>query len=265
MPLIPDFDLARRFVEEHAPPGAILHIGLVGAHDYGFPSPDSDLDLKGMHLAPTEALLGLSAPEETHDVLQVFEGVEHDLTSHEAGRALGLLLRGNGNVLERIMTPLQLYDTDDLAELRALARGAISKRFASHYRGYFGGMCREHSREPRAKALLYAYRVALTGIHLLETGECRGDVNINAAEYGFDVAELVAVKREEHERAALPVALDEAHRAIWPRLEERFAAALERSTLPGEPTNIAEIDAWLVRRRIEVLDGMGPASHDAPS
>ena len=33
-------------------------ISLSGAHAYGFPSPDSDLDLKCVHLAPTESLLG---------------------------------------------------------------------------------------------------------------------------------------------------------------------------------------------------------------
>ena len=33
-------------------------VSLSGAHAYGFPSPDSDLDLKAVHLAPTKSLLG---------------------------------------------------------------------------------------------------------------------------------------------------------------------------------------------------------------
>lgn len=202
MPLIPDMELARRFLAAHPPPGALLHVGLVGAHDYGFPSPDSDLDLKGMHLAPTTSLLGLTPISDTHDVLTELEGVELDLTTHEAGKALALLLRGNGNVLERLMAPVQAYATDALDELRALATGALSKRFAQHYRGYFGGMVREHEREPRAKSALYACRVALTGIHLLGAAECRTDVTSNAAEYGLDVTELIAIKRAGPEKAA---------------------------------------------------------------
>lgn len=249
MPLIADLDLARRFVEAHPPPGEVLHVGLVGAHAYGFPSEDSDLDLKGMHLAPTASLLGLSAPPETHDVLTVWDGVELDLTTHEVGKALALLLRGNGNVLERLMSPLQVHETEDLAALRRLARASASKHFFDHYRGYFGGMCREHAREPRVKSLLYAYRVALTGIHLLDTGEIEKDVAVTAQEHGFDVAELVARKRAGAEKGGLPAALDAEHRAAWPILEARLAAARDRSALPDEPPNVAAIDAWLVERR----------------
>lgn len=254
--LIPDLDMARRFVAAHPPPGALLHVGLVGAHYYGFPSPDSDLDLKGVHLAPTPAMLGLAPPPDTHDVLRVFEGVEHDLTTHEAQKALSLLLRGNGNVLERLMTPLQLVEGDDLDQLRHLARGALSKRFASHYRGYFGGMCREHARAeaPQAKTLLYAYRVALTGVHLLATGEVRGDVVENARDHGLaDVEELVAFKRDAKEKSALPADLDAKHRARWPELEAMLGEALAQSPLPDEPPNADAIDAWLVNRRLRAL------------
>ncbi|MCB9594867.1 MAG: nucleotidyltransferase domain-containing protein [Sandaracinaceae bacterium] len=254
MPLIPDMELARRFLAAHPPPGALLHVGLVGAHDYGFPSPDSDLDLKGMHLAPTTSLLGLTPISDTHDVLTELEGVELDLTTHEAGKALALLLRGNGNVLERLMAPVQAYATDALDELRALATGALSKRFAQHYRGYFGGMVREHEREPRAKSALYACRVALTGIHLLGAAECRTDVTSNAAEYGLDVTELIAIKRAGPEKGPLPAALDGELRASWPRLDGMLADALERTSLPDEPPNAAAIEAWLVAARLAALD-----------
>jgi hypothetical protein len=35
---------------------------LSGAHAYGFPSPDSDLDLKAIHVAKTADLLGFDVP-----------------------------------------------------------------------------------------------------------------------------------------------------------------------------------------------------------
>ena len=47
----PDLALARRFVEAHPPPGRVLLCTITGSHNYGFPSPDSDLDIKGIHLA----------------------------------------------------------------------------------------------------------------------------------------------------------------------------------------------------------------------
>ena len=39
-----------------------LVVSLSGAHAYGFPSPDSDLDLKAIHIEPTARLLALSPP-----------------------------------------------------------------------------------------------------------------------------------------------------------------------------------------------------------
>ncbi len=254
--LTPDLDLARRFLAAHPPPGRLVHLGLVGAHYYGFPSPDSDLDLKGIHLAPTPALLGLASPPDTHDVLEVFEKVEHDLTTHEAHKALTLLLRGNGNVVERLMTPLQVVESEELEELRWLAQGSLSKRFGAHYRGYFAGMVREHLRAPRAKSLLYAYRVALTGVHLLLAGEVRGDVVANARDHGFaDVVELVAFKREAGEKTPLPEELDAKHRSRLPALEAMLDDALAQSSLPDEPQNVPAIDAWLVARRLAALAG----------
>ncbi|MGF1466855.1 MAG: DNA polymerase beta superfamily protein [Sandaracinaceae bacterium] len=252
--LKPDLDMARRFAVMNAPLGELLHVGLVGAHYYGFPSADSDLDLKGMHIAPTASMLGLCPPPDTHDVLEVFEGVEHDLTTHEVQKALTLLLRGNGNVLERLMTPMQLVENEDLEALRGLAEGALCKRFGSHYRGYFGGMCREHAREPRAKSLLYAYRAALTGVHLLRSGEVRGDVVANARDLGLDdVEELVAFKRDAGEKSALDPGLDAKHRMRWPALEAKLDEAMAKTHLPDEPLNVDAVDAWLVRRRLDAL------------
>ena len=99
--LEPDLDLGRRFLAEHPPPGRVLLCEVTGSHHYGFPSPDSDIDLKGVHVAPTRSLLGLSTPRDAHDRLLVFEGTECDLTSNEVGQVLRLVLRGNGNALER--------------------------------------------------------------------------------------------------------------------------------------------------------------------
>lgn len=252
--LIPDLDLARRFVASLEFPGRPLVIGVTGAHLYGFPSPDSDLDLKGFHVAPTRSLLGLDRPVETTDRLDVFEGVECDLTSHEIAKALHLLYGGNGNVLEQILTPHQLYESDDLETLRSLARGALSRRFAAHYRGFFRGMRREHERERRLKTMLYSYRVALTGIHLFETGELEASLLPLAERYGFaDSLELVERKALGEEKGTLDEAEDEYHRAYWPHLESRLESAVASTSLPDEPTNRKAADDFLVGLRVRTL------------
>ncbi|MFZ6179775.1 nucleotidyltransferase domain-containing protein [Nannocystis pusilla] len=249
---LPDLDLGRRFILTCAVPGDVFQCGVTGSHDYGFSSPDSDLDLKGVFIAPTRSLLGLRRPNDAVERLTVFEGLECDLSLTEVGRALSLLLAGNGNMIERLLTPFQLYESPEIEELQALARGAVSRRFIRHYQGFFRGMCREHEREPapRAKSLLYAYRVALTGVHLLRTGELEADLRRLAPLYGYDDAlSLIRIKVEGAEKGAVSQEIDALHRAAWPRLEADLQAALEHSPLPDDPPNEVACEAWLVELR----------------
>ena len=249
--LNPDLDLARRFLDQHPPPGTLLQCAISGAHLYGFPSPDSDLDLKGIHAAPTRELLGLQPRTEPHDLTEDHEGTEYDLTTNEAAGALRSLLAGNGNMLERILSPYQLADTEHLAPLQALAHSTISRAYARHYAGFFTGCRREHQRMSTVKTLLYSYRVALTGIHLLTTGDLEPNLSILAPRYRFhDVAELIDRKRAGTEHGHIDPALDEHHRTRWPKLEELLAEAEHDSILPTQPPNHLEIDDWLIALRL---------------
>lgn len=59
---LPLTDFAPVLAEE---PGPLLFATVSGAHLYGFPSRDSDVDLRGVHVLPAEDLVGLRDPEET--------------------------------------------------------------------------------------------------------------------------------------------------------------------------------------------------------
>ena len=48
-----------------AQPYPLLFATISGAHLYGFPSPDSDFDLRGMHLLPLKQIVSLDDGEET--------------------------------------------------------------------------------------------------------------------------------------------------------------------------------------------------------
>ncbi|HEY0137432.1 MAG TPA: nucleotidyltransferase domain-containing protein, partial [Nannocystis sp.] len=140
----------------------------------------------------------------------------------------------------------------ELLQLQALARGAVSRRCARHYQGFFRGMCREHERaeKPRAKTLLYAYRVALTGIHLLRTGELVADLRTLAPQLGYpDALSLIHLKVLGAEKGAVTPEVDSQHRAAWPALEADLQRALEHSPLPEEAANEGACEAWLVDLR----------------
>lgn len=44
-----------------AQPYPLLFSNISGAHLYGFPSPDSDFDLRGAHVLPLDAVVGLGS------------------------------------------------------------------------------------------------------------------------------------------------------------------------------------------------------------
>src|ERR1700754_834582 len=96
-------EVARVFVAARERERKHLVIYLSGAHAYGFPSPDSDLDLKCVHIAPTRALVALSPPDDPPDRIDIVEGVELDYGSNELSPVLRGALKGNGNYLERIL------------------------------------------------------------------------------------------------------------------------------------------------------------------
>jgi predicted nucleotidyltransferase len=250
----PDVEKGKRFLAAKGARYPIV-VGVTGAHYYGFPSPDSDLDLKGIHVAPTAEVVSLSPVAESIDAIEIFEGLEIDYTSHELGLALRLLLRGNGNMLERILSTFPLVETPESAWLQMLARGAVSRRFFHHYRGFFGRMVQDWRRsEPKTvKGLLYAYRSALTGIHLLETGECVGDVTQLAPRYGFErVPALVQQKAQGTEHGA--VASADGFEEDFARLDARLVVAHQRCPLPEESPNRAELDGFLVEMRRRHFD-----------
>src|SRR3984885_723924 len=127
--------MARVLAEEEARREHVV-VYLSGAHAYGFPSPDSDLDLKAIHVAKTADLLGFDVPPATVDRAEIIDGVEIDYTSKELAHALAGVLGGNGNFLERVLGRMVPYASPLLAELRPIVQRALSRRVHRHYRGF---------------------------------------------------------------------------------------------------------------------------------
>src|SRR5262245_61365455 len=123
----------KRQVELH--PYPLVFATISGAHLYGFPSPDSDYDLRGVHLLPLEEVVGLQTGQETVEKSGVHDGLEIDLVTHDARKFFGLLLKKNGYVLEQVLSPLVAHTTPEHAELKEIARQCITRHHAHHNRG----------------------------------------------------------------------------------------------------------------------------------
>lgn len=239
--------VARTFVAEREAERRHLVVYLSGAHAYGFPSPDSDLDLKCVHIAATRELVGLDQPNEPEDRIEVREGVELDYGSNELAPVLRGCLKGNGNFLERILGSLALGgDLALLATLRPLVQAVLSRRAAKHYGGFAASQLRLFGEKPTAKRALYVLRTAATGRCVLATGVLETDVARLADYVPVEISELMAIKRTGEQQQ-----LEPAHAATWRTRLEAAVKEVDRgwamSVLPVDPPPeaTAALDRWL--------------------
>jgi len=239
-------------VAEH--PYPLLFATISGAHLYGFPSPDSDFDLRGVHLLPLEEVVGLNPGNETIEKSGVHDGLEIDLVTHDAKKFFGLMLKKNGYVLEQLLSPLIVHTTPEHEELKALAPGCITKHHAHHYLGFAATQWKLFQKEdpPHVKPLLYVYRVLLTGIHLMRTGEVEANlVRLNETAKLPYIPDLIARKTGGPEKGRLEQADLEFHEREYQRLTAELERAFEESRLPETASTAAAMNDLLVRVRLK--------------
>ena len=165
-----------------AQPYPLLFATISGAHLYGFPSPDSDYDLRGAHVLPLEAVIGLGVRDETVEQEMIVEEdvasraeartefesapagdlrresrrpdsigggrrLEMDIVSHDVKKFFGLLLKKNGYVLEQLYSPLIIHTTPEHAELKAICNPRQSDSSPNPHpgRGGEGVITKHHS------------------------------------------------------------------------------------------------------------------------
>ncbi len=230
--------------------GDVVFATVSGAHLYGFPSVDSDVDLRGVHLMPLEDVVGLRAGVETVDRTWDRDGVEVDLVTHDLAKFCRMLLRRNGYVLEQLLSPLVVSSSPVHEEMVALAPGCLSRHHAHHYLGFARTQWGLFERTGELKPLLYTFRVLSTGIHLMRTGEVVADLTKLGHGPGY-LPELIEAKRDA-EHGGMPPGAPERDtlaadvRALTARLEEER----ERSSLPEHPSAEPALHDLVVRARL---------------
>jgi uncharacterized protein len=248
-----------------AQPYPLLFATISGAHLYGFPSPDSDFDLRGAHVLPLEKVLGLNVRDETVEDSRVIEGLEMDIVSHDVRKFFGLLLKKNGYVLEQLFSPLIVHTTPEHEELKAIAgggggcTGVITKHHSHHYFGFAETQWKLFLKESprRVKPLLYVYRVLLTGIHLMRTREVEANlVTLNADFCLPYIPDLVARKLAGPEDRSVGHLLDGEvafHESEYQRLRGELQSAHDASHLPESPSveSCAALNDLLIRVRLK--------------
>jgi uncharacterized protein len=244
------FDKLKPIIAEQ--PFPLLFATISGAHLYGFPSPDSDFDLRGVHILPIKEVVGLETGRETIEVEEIRDGLELDLVTHDAKKFFGLMLKKNGYVLEQIFSPLVMREMPEFAELRKIAKTCITKHHSHHYFGFAETQWKLFNKEnpPRVKPLLYIYRVLLTGIYLMQTGVVEANlVTLNEVFKLPYIPDLISRKLSGAEKQTLESADIAFHQTEYERLRSVLQTEYENSNLPEEPSGKSALNDLLIRLR----------------
>ncbi len=182
-----------------------------GSRAWGFPSPDSDYDVRFLYLRPRDWYLSLSP---RRDVIEQPIVDEIDLNGWDVRKALGLLLKSNATVSEWMESPIR-YRPDDpfVPRLAALADDLLNPRALAHHYASAGRQSAERwlARDEAVpvKKYFYALRPALTIRALRLNPQVRPPMNLQALVAASDlpvplaaqIDALVAAKARTNERA----------------------------------------------------------------
>lgn len=132
-----------------------------GSRAWGFPSPDSDYDVRLLYVHPMQWYLRLSEPKDS--IERMFEAGEIDITGWDLRKALRLLKKSNCALLERLQSHI-VYQADAafVQEIQRLAPQYYS-RIASvhHYLSLGTNTMADLDRDQyRLKKFFYALRAA---------------------------------------------------------------------------------------------------------
>ncbi len=239
-----------------AQPYPLLFATISGAHLYGFPSPDSDYDLRGVHILPVRQVIGLGDGCETIEATKMRDGLEIDLVTHDVKKFFGLMLKKNGYVMEQLFSPLVLRTSPEHEELKEIAKACLTRHHSHHYFGFAETQWKlfDKERPRRVKPLLYVYRVLLTGIHLMRSGEIEANlVTLNEAFRLPYIGELIARKLSGPETSTLEETDIEFYQQEYLRLKSDLERACQSSLLPEIPTGKTAMNDLLVRLRMKTI------------
>jgi len=144
-----------------------------GSRAWGFPSPDSDFDIRIIYVHQKDWYLSLSEKKDSIELM--FENNDIDITGWDLRKSLRLLQKSNPPLLERIQSPI-LYKKDNafLMEINGLANSQYSRIATIHHYLSMAKKFTEELKEKeeyKLKKFFYALRSATACKWILEREE----------------------------------------------------------------------------------------------
>lgn len=144
-----------------------------GSRAWGFPSPDSDFDVRFIYRHKKDWYLNLNQQKDT--IEKMYENNEFDLSGWDLKKSLNLLWKSNPPLLERIQSPIiYISDSEFIEGINILAQKSYSKiATMHHYLSMSKKIYLEFKDNPtvKLKKLFYALRTSIVCKWILEREE----------------------------------------------------------------------------------------------
>ncbi|WP_434450768.1 nucleotidyltransferase domain-containing protein [Lentzea sp. E54] len=137
---------------------------IIGSHAYGLATEKSDVDRRGVFVAPTESFWRLEKPPTS------IEGPEPERLSWEVEHFCRLGLKSNPTVLETLVSPLVEISTPMGEELRDLLPAFLSRYAVRAFARATEMQLSRAGRNLKPKQLMQVVRLRLVGLNLVRTG-----------------------------------------------------------------------------------------------
>jgi predicted nucleotidyltransferase len=145
----------------------LIYSTLAGSRLYGYAIPESDYDYRGVYLAPSEQLLGISRLVESTN--SIFGNI--DTVNYELRKFCSLALKGNPNILEILFSTAGVITTSVWDRLFSIRHAFLSQQVRAPYSGFLFSELKQLEKEYSAKKAANAWRLVNQGIKILSAGD----------------------------------------------------------------------------------------------
>lgn len=191
----------------------VLYACETGSRAWGFPSPDSDYDVRMIYMHEPDWYLTLSDKKDTIELM--LDNGELDITGWDFKKCLKLLWKSNGALLERIQSPIIYHNTKGLSEsFKDYAEKCFAPIATMHH---YSGMAKNSfddiigQDKIKLKKLFYALRATLACKWILDKDSIPPIVFITMVnELNFDsklkekIKQLIELKSGKNESYVHP-------------------------------------------------------------
>lgn len=240
----------------HIKGGNLVHLYISGSHLYGWPSKDSDVDIRGSYMLNDREFLGLTQPKDTIQIKFDEKGIiyDYDIDIFEIRKALRLAVKGNCNVLEGFAAE-PIYRTVEYKELQGLVNEHWGK--AGVYNSYRGMAWQNYKKfilngRNTVKKYLYVFRALMAGTYALTTGQIEPNMEILARYWREEpVKQLLEIKKNGLENGPVESLNTGELDLLVEKWLEKIDVAYEKCEIPEKMDEdwVSIIDGWLKRGR----------------